>query len=135
MRNRDEGSALLMVLGMMMVLTIIVTVAATLAMRTAAFARHSTDWNEALAAAEAGVDDYLARLNRDDNYWLTTPDCTNVAMQKPNVTRCSWGASTPVGWANVPHSDRAQFHYDVVTDTTPTQRHHQADLDRDGSAR
>ena len=69
-KPHDEGSALLMVLGMMMVLSIIVTVAATLAMQTAAFARHSTDWNQALAAAEAGVDDYLARLNADDNYWL-----------------------------------------------------------------
>ena len=120
MRTRDdEGSALLVVLGMMMVLTLIVTVAATLAMRTASFARHSNDWNAALAAAEAGVDDYLARLNRDDNYWVTSPDCTNVAMQKPNVSRCSWGSTTAIGWADVPHSDRAEFHYDVVTTSTP----------------
>jgi Tfp pilus assembly protein PilX len=120
MRTRDdEGSALLMVLGMMMVLTIIVTAAGTLAMRTAAFSRHSTDWNAALAAAEAGVDDYLARLNRNDNYWVTSPDCTNLAMRKPNVSRCSWTSSTTVGWASVPGSDRAQFHYDVVTDSTP----------------
>ena len=119
-KPHDEGSALLMVLGMMMVLSIIVTVAATLAMQTAAFARHSTDWNQALAAAEAGVDDYLARLNADDNYWLDTPDCDNLAMQKPNVSSCTWGSSTPVGWVNVPHSARAQFHYDVNISSTPS---------------
>ena len=121
MRRRldDSGSALLMVLGAMMVLTIIVTVAGTVAIRTAAFSRHSTDWNQALAAAEAGVDDYLARLNRDDNYWHTL-DCTNQAMKKPNVTACSWDASTPVGWVDVPLSPRAEFHYDVVTTSTAT---------------
>ena len=118
-RHDDSGSALLMVLGAMTVLMIIVSVAASAAMQTAAFSRHSSDWNQALAAAEAGVDDYLARLNRDDGYWRTT-DCTNVAVRRPNAGVCGWGSSTTPGWVNVPLSPRAQFHYDVVTTSTAT---------------
>lgn len=109
--TRDRGAALLMVLATMLVLTSIVGVAATQAFAANKVARHSADWNQALSAAEAGVDDYLARLNANDNYWLTSPDCSNVAMRTKNVTRCGWGANTATGWAQVPGAPRSFFHY------------------------
>ena len=30
---------------------------------------HDQNWNAALAAAEAGIDDYIFRLNENGNYW------------------------------------------------------------------
>ncbi|HTW16834.1 MAG TPA: pilus assembly PilX N-terminal domain-containing protein [Nocardioides sp.] len=117
--SRDQGSALIVVLGTTMVLIILATVAATAAMSTNRVARHSGDWNQALAAAEAGVDDYLARLNKNDLYWRTATDCSNLAMQRPNVSSCSWGADKPVGWVPVPGADRAEYHYEAETTSTP----------------
>ena len=92
----DEGSALIMVLGAMTVAMLVVSVALSYAMQTMAGTRHATEWNQAFAAAEAGVDDYLARLNKDSNYWLSSPaqgeqhlgqagwewDCDNTALQR-----------------------------------------------------
>ncbi|MCW2845580.1 MAG: hypothetical protein JWN22_3496 [Nocardioides sp.] len=121
MRRRDEGSALIMVLGSMTVLMLFVSVALSYAMRTAHTAAHATGWNQAFSAAEAGVDDYVARLNRDDVYWRTT-DCTNLALRAPHAGAsppCGWGSATAVGWLSVPASPGVQFHYDVdVTSTT-----------------
>ncbi|MCW2792139.1 MAG: hypothetical protein JWO76_1237 [Nocardioides sp.] len=120
MRRRDEGSALIMVLGSMTVLTLFVSVALGYAMQTSNTARHATDWNQAFSAAEAGVDDYMARLNRDDLYWRTI-DCTNAALRGPRPSdspACGWGASTPIGWLRVPGSSQAEFHYDLDVAST-----------------
>lgn len=113
-RARDEGSALLLVLGAMTVAMIVVSVALNYGLQTMDKTRHSTAWNEAFAAAEAGVDDYLARLNSDDNYWLYA-DCDNEALEGPDVpgNDCGWTSSTDAGWADVPGSLRGDFHYDI----------------------
>jgi Tfp pilus assembly protein PilX len=115
----EEGLAMIMVIGTMVVMTALVAVALTVAMNYAPVARKDQDWNAALAAAQAGVDDYLAKLNQTDTYW-TTVDCTNVALKGPNApatNTCGWTSSTPVGWQTV-HTGLAnsgQFHYDVDT--------------------
>jgi hypothetical protein len=135
---RDEGSALIMVLGAMTVAVLIATVALNYATQTMGSAVRATAWNAAFAAAEAGVDDYLARLNKDDNYWQITPgdghlhlgdpawdakwDCDNAALQRAftgSHPPCGWGAGTDPGWLPVNGSDDASFHYDVGLATTP----------------
>lgn len=117
--NRDEGSALLLVMGAMTVAMIIASVALNHGLATMAKARQSVAWNEAFAAAEAGVDDFLARLNADDNYWLYV-DCGNAALKGPATppNSCGWGSSTEPGWSDVPGSMRGEFHYDIdITQT------------------
>jgi Tfp pilus assembly protein PilX len=117
----DRGSALLLVVGSMFVLSLFVGVALTYAVRTLETSSDARDSKQALAAAEAGVDDYLARLNRDDAYWLSA-DCTNTALRGPATTggaACGWGPTTEPGWLTVPGSATgAQFHYDVSTEST-----------------
>lgn len=134
----DEGSALIMVLGAMTVAMIVVSVALNYAMQTMSGAQHATSWNQAFAAAEAGVDDFLARLNKDDNYWQITPadghvhlgdpawdarwDCDNAALQRAfdvSDAPCGWGSGTEPGWIPVNGSDRASFHYDIDVTSTP----------------
>lgn len=123
-RARDEGSALLLVVGVMSTLFVLVSVALGYATQTQGVVQKSRYFNQSLAAAQAGVDDYLARLNQDDNYWRTT-DCTNVAMKRAYTSSapCGWGASTATGWVTVPGSAgqtyEASFHYDAVTTNTP----------------
>lgn len=65
----EEGVALITV-------TLATLALLTLAIATVGFAvgsmnisRRDQDWNAALAAAEAGIDDYIFRLNTNGNYW------------------------------------------------------------------
>jgi Tfp pilus assembly protein PilX len=117
--RRDEGFALLTVLVGMSILTVVITVVLTYATQSLRTVSNARDWNQALFAADAGISDYLARLNSDSNYWQTI-DCDNVAMKGPDVSgnTCGWNSATPVGWVDVPTTDGAQFHYDVSTTTT-----------------
>jgi Tfp pilus assembly protein PilX len=119
--REDRGSALVLVIGSMFVLSLFVGVSMTYAVRTLHTSSDARDSKQALAAAEAGVDDYLARLNRDDAYWLHA-DCANTALKGPATSggaACGWGSSTAPGWLTVPGSDTgAQFHYDVSTTST-----------------
>lgn len=122
LREDDRGVALIMVTLTMMVLTIVVTGALWFAIQTQTGSRRDQDFNGALTAAQAGSDDYLARLNKVDTYWLTKAednatfgDCANVAMQ--TVTLCPSKATSlntsykKIGWRQVPGSTTASFHY------------------------
>jgi hypothetical protein len=80
------------------VLFVLITAAAAYATNTLPQTRNHEDWNAALAAAEAGVDDALYRLNQNPNYWATD-DATNEALS---------------GWRELPGgSDRAAYHYQL----------------------
>lgn len=116
--RRDEGYALLTVLVGMSVLVLILTTALTYSTQSLRTVGKARDWNQALLAADAGVADFLARLNARDSYWQTV-DCTNPALKGP-ISACGWNAGTPVGWASVPGGGGAQFHYEVNTTSTPT---------------
>jgi len=113
--RHDEGSALMLVLGMMTAIAVFASVALTYATQTLAVVDRSGDNQQALSAAEAGVADYLARLNKDENYWRA-PDCANQALKGPEASGCA-KASAP-GWLPVPDEPRSKFHYDVGTTTT-----------------
>jgi hypothetical protein len=108
-----------MVMMIMMVLTVTVTGALWFALQTQTGSRRDQDFHAAIAAAQAGVDDFLARVNQSDTYWATV-DCANTALQRPMGGTCSWGAGTQIGWRQVPGSNDSYFHYDVDASTTYT---------------
>lgn len=118
-RPRDEGAALIMVMGAMTVAMLVASVALNHGLQNAKHARQSTAWYQAFAAAQAGIDDYLARLNENDNYWQTV-DCDNEALEgaTTRTNSCGWNASTEPGWLDVPGSTNAEFHYDVDVTST-----------------
>lgn len=116
---RDErGVAMIMVLGMMSVLTIVVAAALSYAVSVGPQVNRDENWQAALAAAQAGVDDYLAKLNRTDAYALTV-DCDNVALRGPDAeaNECGWDEDTEPGWVAVQAGNpiAGKFHYDVNT--------------------
>ena len=77
--NRDDsGFAMLTVLLAMVILTLLGSVLLANGLSALPLARHQQDFNAALGAAEAGVDDYIARLNQNYNY-ATSPD-SNTAF-------------------------------------------------------
>ncbi len=67
---RDEaGVAMIIVMMVIMLLTLIPLAIFTQAVQQLPLARYNQDHEAALAAAEAGVDDYMNRLNQNSNYW------------------------------------------------------------------
>ncbi len=75
--NRDEsGIAMITVMAVVMILTFTTLAIFTQAVQQLPLARHDQDHESALAAAEAGVDDYLNHLNQNSNYW--TYSATNL---------------------------------------------------------
>jgi hypothetical protein len=113
--SADSGIAMIMVMGTIMVLTALLTAAIGYAMQVQPQARKDQDWNAALAAAQAGVDDYIAKLNGSDSYWMNI-DCTNAALAGPVAAgSCGYTAATPAGWRDIQlgNPTAGKFHYDV----------------------
>ena len=114
----DRGAAMIMVLGMMSIMSVVVAAALSYAVTVAPQVSRDKNWQAALAAAQAGVDDYLAKLNRTDAYALTV-DCSNVALKGPKAetNSCGWNSGTAAGWVNVQagNPSAGKFHYDVNT--------------------
>ncbi len=101
----ESGMALVSIIGLTAVLTLLAVIAVGFALNSQTFSRNHQDWNAALAAAEAGIDDYLARLNRDRQYYETADsdiDPGTGLNQNPALDR----------WAELPDSD-AYYHYSV----------------------
>ncbi len=116
LRHSDAGVALIMVMGWMLVLATLVTAAIGYAIQTNVVAHKGQEWGSSLSAAQAGLEDFVARLNRNDNYGRTW-DCTNNAMKGPNEAgnTCGWTATTPTGWIPVIATQPTgpSFHYDI----------------------
>ena len=116
--DQDRGAAMIMVLGMISIMTVVVAAALSYATNVAPQVRRDESWQAALAAAQAGVDDYLAKLNRTDAYSLTV-DCSNEALKGPKAeaNSCGWNGSTSPGWVDVQAGkpSAGKFHYDVNT--------------------
>ncbi|MCG2800102.1 MAG: hypothetical protein L6367_16380 [Cellulomonas sp.] len=117
-RAEDEGNALVLVVGSMLVLAMLALSGLAYSIGSTQFARGDQDYLAAEAAAQSGIEDYLARLNRDDTYYSTV-DCTNAALQGPisDTNACGWTSATAAGWAPVTTGDTgdkdAFFHYSV----------------------
>jgi hypothetical protein len=116
----DSGMAMVMVLGMILTASVIVAAGLAFATNSLPLAARGAHSVTALAAAQAGIDHYLAHLNRDRNYFATL-DCTNPALRGPNPdpglasNACGYTGSTSVGWVEVQPGDpgSGEFHYDV----------------------
>jgi hypothetical protein len=113
----EDGVGVVMVLVAMLLASAFAMSTLAYALNTQSFSRKNQDWHAAISAAQAGVDDYIGYLNRNDNYARLPEDCTNVALRgpRPVANACGWGPSTQVGWkpvdAGEPNGPR--FHYDV----------------------
>ncbi len=66
----DRGSALIVILAVTGILSLLVTVSFTTARRAIVIADAEEETHASLAAADAGLDDYLFRLNSLDQYWV-----------------------------------------------------------------
>jgi len=79
--RRDEGFAVVAVLFTGLMLTLFLLVAMTTVLRGAHLGRVDQDGKIAVAAAQAGIEDFVSRLNGDPDYWrLGNDDPANAAF-------------------------------------------------------
>jgi hypothetical protein len=68
--RRDEGGFVLVVVVLSLTfLLMLVTSVLSYSIGSQNISRYDQNWNAALSAAEAGVDDYIFHLNQDGSYW------------------------------------------------------------------
>src|SRR5258708_3565553 len=90
--SHDEGGlAMIIAVIVIMLMTLIPLAVVQGAIGQLPLARHDQDHEAALAAAEAGVDDYLTRLAQNSNYW------TYSAANPPTPANPAF-----TGWVAVP---------------------------------
>jgi Tfp pilus assembly protein PilX len=99
--RREDGFTLVTVMGAMVVLALITVSAFAAVNGDANQSGRDVSRKQALAAAEAGVNQYLFGLNGDNNYWAK---CTTVPA--PNAVNDPWdgAGSDPRTWQSVPGS-------------------------------
>jgi hypothetical protein len=106
----EQGIALVTVLGLSLVLALLVTALLQYGVGSMRQARYDQDWHAALAAADAGVDDFLVRINRDSAYWQEADNCADCSgtldPDNPALT----------GFTTIP-GGRARYRYDVNAST------------------
>lgn len=76
LRHDERGVALITTLLLAFAFMILVASLTAYAVGSMPISRRDQDWNAALASAEAGIDDYIYRMNDDAVYWTysaTTP--------------------------------------------------------------
>ena len=122
-RDGEEGVVLVTVLLLTMVMLIIVAGTMAYAVGSQPVSRRDQDWNAALAAAEAGLDDYLFRLNENDQYYLysatVNPPDGNLAFKQWVSVPDSGSAS--VGCTASADSNIPCFRYSVDTSNLVSQ--------------
>src|SRR5579871_3873750 len=68
-RPDEAGIAMILAITVVMLMTLIPLAIYSQAVQQLPLARHDQDHESALAAAEAGVDDYMNHLAQNQNYW------------------------------------------------------------------
>jgi hypothetical protein len=89
----DDGMAIVFVLGTMTVLTLFLLVSLAFALRNTSPAREDQDSKTAVQAAQAGLEEYISRLNGDSQYWTQgNSDGTNLAFGTGQAIQGTSGA-------------------------------------------
>ncbi len=108
-QDRDQGFAMVTVLGIGTIMTALMLASLGYALQTLPQSRRSQDWVRAKAAAQAGINDFISRMNLTDTYG-SKPDCKNLAVPGPGVAGCS---QPEPSWQNVATGlpEGGRFHY------------------------
>jgi hypothetical protein len=110
-KDGEEGVVLVTVLLVSMIMLIIVAGSIAYAVGSQPISRRDQDWNAALSAAEAGLDDYLFRLNENDQYYIYS--ASNLPTD---------GNQAFTTWVNVPNAGtQASFRYTADTSFLTSQ--------------
>jgi hypothetical protein len=136
-RSTDEGYVLAVVLGLGLVMIILVTTSVAVTSSGEQKAHTEANWNAALSAAFAGVEDYKSRVENDTGYSRYgnpaapfSVHSTNLQMPTGASANAAFTATAGGAWAEVPGSDdpntpevdpdTAYFRYEVDNSRFPS---------------
>ncbi len=115
--DSDGGSALVVVVAVGAVLAMIMAVLVASSVNGLKQARSDSDWNAALAAAYAGIDEYQSRLSSDTTYYRFGNAASSFSAGSTltaDASNPAFGLGTAGPWATVSDTGgRAQFRYEV----------------------
>jgi len=128
-RNGDDGIALILVVGSMLILAMLALTALAYTLNSQKFARHDQDYSASMTAAQSGIDDFISRLNRDDTYGsVVACAAANKAWQGPmavTTNSCGYTPTTALGWLPVKPGETdpaaASFHYAIDASKKATE--------------
>lgn len=118
----DRGVALLVVIGIGMLMLMLVATGLTIALSGLKKTDTDQDWNGAMDAAYAGVEEYQSRLAGDSSYYLygnpaaafSKAPLSSSNVKLPPVSNPAFGVTASDSWAMVPDSSPvASFRYEV----------------------
>lgn len=123
--HNEEGAALLIVIAVGAVLALFMTMLVVVSVNGTKQAHSDANWNAALAAAYAGIDEYQSRLSADTSYYrfgnAGSPFSSTSTVSAPPTANAAFGVGATGTWATVVGSDnRAQFRYEVDNSKYPT---------------
>ncbi|MEA2481713.1 MAG: hypothetical protein QOJ07_3635 [Thermoleophilaceae bacterium] len=107
----ESGFTMVVVMGVLLVATLFSVAAIASADKDIAPSRADIDRKEAYAAAEAGLNDYMSRLNQDSNYWT---NCSNVPAPAPVNPPFSITGAAGRKWRLVPGSTEADYSIELM---------------------
>jgi len=109
--SEEQGVALVMVLIVTTIVTLLTVAGSAFALKQLKQVGRDQNWGAALAAAEAGVDDYVSKLNRDSLYWMHG---TATSYSGTSFFDSTAGNSAFTGWTAIPgSSSRGYFRYEI----------------------
>lgn len=122
--ERESGVALAMALIFGTVITIIAATALSFATGGLVKSNSDDDWNAAIAAAYAGLEDYQSHLSNDNSYQQygnpAAPYSAGSSVKLPagSQTNAAFGVGKSGTWANIKNADGttnsgAQYRYEV----------------------
>jgi hypothetical protein len=79
----EEGFAVATVMLAMLALTILAVSAVDFAIGSQNVSKHDQSWHASLSAAEAGLDDFVFRINQNASYYTTIPTYPNATSWTP----------------------------------------------------
>jgi hypothetical protein len=128
LRAKDSGYVLIVVIGLGAVMALMISTALVFTVSGTQKAQTEADWTSALAAANAGVEEYRSRIQNDIRYVKygdknapftknSKPEAGHPDLNDklvPDTTNPAFGIGTSGTWATVPGSDgKAQYRYAV----------------------
>lgn len=123
----DRGYVLPVVLGLGLVMMLSVATALSLTVSGSQKADTDQDWNAALAAAYAGIEDYQSRVENDTSYVRYGNPASSFSGSSTGLTLPTGSSANPAftvtaggAWAEVPGSEGiAQFRYEIDNSQYP----------------
>ncbi|MFS0867148.1 hypothetical protein AB3M83_07405 [Microbacterium sp. 179-B 1A2 NHS] len=116
--DSESGAALVIVVAVGAVLAMFMSILVVTAVNGTKQAYTDADWNAALAAAYAGIDEYQSRLSEDTSYYRFgnggSTFSAGSTVSTPLSPNPAFDVGTSGGWGTVPESGaRAKFRYEV----------------------